>query len=545
MVAPSRLFSIPETSQRRTWEAFIKIIELPVSARFSTFLIALLVAISYYGGVRIGIALTPPQQAISTFWPPNAILLAAFLLTRPRTWWIIVAAVLPAHLLAEGLAGIPLFTVLGWFVGNVGEALLGAFCITYFAKSKPLFESVQGVVTFLIFGAFGAPLVTTFIDAAVVAETLNDSYWLSWTLRLFSNALAEIMLVPMIVTFFSNRVAIIRRVSFPRFIEFVALITGVVAVSVLVFGGPHTNNIPALVYAPISLLLWATVRFGPAGLSASLLTLSYIAVRNAFNGHGFLSGTLRPNVLSLQILLCVVAVPLLLLAAVLIEREHVEESLRNTSGKLIYAQEQERQRIARDLHDDIAQQLALAQLEMVQLRDGADQDLASRLHEVQTRLSEISTATHELSHGLHPSQLAHLGLSSAIKGLIRDANKTEQLEVRMEETNVPDNVPENIALALFRVAQEALHNIVKHSKARTGAVALRLAGRELILRISDDGVGFCPLHVSGRGLGLESMRERIRSLNGTFMITSEPDQGTMIEAVVPVQNSPLRNSAAA
>src|SRR5581483_6807508 len=370
MAIPSRRSSIRKRFTHHAWSDFQGINNPPVSSKFSPPLICLLVAISYYGGVRIGIiALTPPQQATSIFLPPNAILLAAFLLTPRKIWWIIVAAVLPAHLLAEIQSGLPIVTVLGWFVGNAGEALLGAFCITHFVKRRPLFESVQGVVAFLVFGAFGAPFITSFLDAAVVAGTLNKTYWLSWTLRLFSNVLAELILVPMIVIVFSNELSVLRRITLARVLEFVSLLAGIVAISVLIFGNVYTSHIPALIYAPIPLLLLTTVRFGLLGFSASMLTLTYILIKNAFDGRGLLSGSFHESVLSWQILLCIIAVPLILLAALLTERRRTEESLRNTSGKLIYAQEQERQRIARDLHDDISQQLALAQVEIIELRN--------------------------------------------------------------------------------------------------------------------------------------------------------------------------------
>src|SRR5690242_21158717 len=116
---------------------------VPRSAR--TPIIALLVALSYYVGSQISFLLTPASTPIATFWPPNAILLAAFLLTSPRIWWVLVLAVFPAHLLVQLRTGIPLLTALAWFVGNTGEALLGAVCIRIFKKDKPLFESVYGV----------------------------------------------------------------------------------------------------------------------------------------------------------------------------------------------------------------------------------------------------------------------------------------------------------------------------------------------------------------------------------------------------------------
>jgi integral membrane sensor domain MASE1 len=132
---------------------------------------ASLVAIGYYVGTRVGFALTPSGQPNSTFWPPNAILLAAFLLAPRRLWWTFLLTVLPAHLLAQLQTGVPTSTALGWFISNTSEALIGALCITRFANQKSLFDSVRGVFVFVVFGVILAPFATSFLDAAAVVIT--------------------------------------------------------------------------------------------------------------------------------------------------------------------------------------------------------------------------------------------------------------------------------------------------------------------------------------------------------------------------------------
>src|SRR5882724_6426834 len=112
----------------------------------------IVVACCYYAVTQIGFALTPTHTPISTFWPPNSILLAALLLTPRRKWWMLLLAVLPAHLLAQLPLGVPIARSLGWFVGNTGEALLGASCIIALNKRETLFNTVRGVVGFLLFG---------------------------------------------------------------------------------------------------------------------------------------------------------------------------------------------------------------------------------------------------------------------------------------------------------------------------------------------------------------------------------------------------------
>src|SRR5256884_2919530 len=155
--------------------------------------IGLLVALGYYAGSQIGFLLTPSGTPIAAFWPPNAILLAALLLTPRRIWWVLVLAVFPAHLLIQLSIGVPLISALTWFVGNAGEAVLGAICVRLFKNDHPLFESVYGAIVFLGFGVLLPTLATSFLDAAgVILTGPGQNYWTLWTTRLTSNILADL-----------------------------------------------------------------------------------------------------------------------------------------------------------------------------------------------------------------------------------------------------------------------------------------------------------------------------------------------------------------
>jgi integral membrane sensor domain MASE1 len=160
----------------------------------------LLVGLSYFAGTRIGFYLTPGNQPVGMFWPPNAILLASFLLAPVRLWWAFLVALIPAHLLAQLPAGVPVSTAVGWLIGNSGEALLGAALITRMGRRSAVFHSIRGVTRFLLFGFILAPLVTSFLDAAIVVGTnWGRDYWLLWIMRLLSNMLAQLTIVPTIV----------------------------------------------------------------------------------------------------------------------------------------------------------------------------------------------------------------------------------------------------------------------------------------------------------------------------------------------------------
>jgi two-component system sensor histidine kinase UhpB len=151
------------------------------------------------------------------------------------------------------------------------------------------------------------------------------------------------------------------------------------------------------------------------------------------------------------------------------------------------------------------------------------------------RLSTVSTTAREISHGLHPSHLEYLGLVAAVKRLCKDLAQGTSLSIQLTAGELPRQLRPAISLCLYRVIQEGLHNIAKHSRASKAEIELRSQGERVLLRIADNGIGFTPGQEPTSGLGLVSMRERVRSLGGTIEITSSPMRGTQIEASVPVQ----------
>jgi signal transduction histidine kinase len=496
---------------------------------------ALLVGVAYYLGTRIGFAFTPSGQPNSTFWPANAILLAAFLLTPGRTWWTLVLAVLPAHLLSELNAGVPVWTAIGWFVTNTSEALIGAYCITRLADTRKLFDTVRGILVFVIFGVLIAPLVTSFLDAAAVVVTgWGRGYVPISTERFWTNALAELTVVPTIVLFSSNPILFFRKAGMARIVEGVLLFGTTALIAFLIFGIEPISlaTSPALLYLPLPFLLWATTRFGPRGLSVCLLLLSLISLWCAMHGHEpFPYASMPENVASLQILLCLVVVPLLFLSAIMAEARRTEESLRNVSGSLIDAQEQERNRIARELHDDLGQSLALARVRLNGLMEGSQESLKPALTELSHQISSISNAAHEISLGLYPRQLEYLGLATAMKKLCDEVGRGKHISVQLTVGNLPRQLKPSISLCLYRVVQEALHNILKHSQAKNVQVALGTEHDNIMLMVADDGIGFNPSD-KGDGLGLASMRHRVRSVGGTIAISSSSKAGSRIEVRV-------------
>ncbi len=208
--------------------------------------------------------------------------------------------------------------------------------------------------------------------------------------------------------------------------------------------------------------------------------------------------------------------------------------IRDLGGRLLAAQEAERSRVARDLHDDVSQQVALMIIDL-ELLCGAAPDLhvdaATMVRSAVNRAHALVKTVHQLSHRLHPARLQLIGLVAALDGLQQELARTS-LSISFECSNVPTRIPPDIALCLFRIAQEALQNAVKHSQAR--AVRLQLIGdpQGVLLIVADDGVGFDPDDALAHGVGLASMRERIESIGGSLTIRSRPAAGTRIEVAV-------------
>jgi two-component system sensor histidine kinase UhpB len=500
---------------------------------------ALLVGTGYYIGTRVGFALTPNGQPNSTFWPPNAILLAAFLLAPRRLWWTFLITVFPAHMFAQLQTGVPLWTSVGWFLTNISEALIGAFCITRLAPLDELFDSARGVFVFLVFGVIVAPLATSFLDAAAVVLTgWGHGYWPISTERFWTNALAELTVVPAIVLCGSKGHTWIRKATLARCLEVGLLAIGTVFVTFVAFGFPPVSPAatPALLYAPLPILMWATIRFGSGGLSLSLLCTALMSIWYTMHGREpFPSASMPQNILSLQILLCMVAVLLLFLSATMADARRTQDSLRSISGSLINAQEQERHRIARELHDDLGQGLALAQVRLEGLIEESSESLKPGLTDLSSQLSAISTTAREVSHGLYPSQLEYLGLATAVKKLCDEMQRGRGLSIDFAIGNLPRELQPSVSLCLYRVAQEALHNIITHSQAKNVQLALKADKEKIWLRIIDDGVGFDARRTKP-GLGLPGMCERVRLVNGTISIESKPMGGTTIHVRVSLES---------
>jgi PAS domain S-box-containing protein len=226
------------------------------------------------------------------------------------------------------------------------------------------------------------------------------------------------------------------------------------------------------------------------------------------------------------------------------ERRVAEEEAKSTkmeleqlAGRLLHAQEEERLRISRELHDDIGQRMVLLGLEIErlkqQLHDGNNTPLSQKAADLSLHLQELASTIHDMCRDLHSTKLDHLGLRAALSELCGNVFQHSGIVVSLEVDEHADRLPKEVARCLFRVAQEALNNASKHSGARSAQVFVRREGEIVCLTIRDFGKGFDSLiSRDSTGIGLASMRERVRSIGGTFAIHSSSGQGTQVVARV-------------
>jgi two-component system, LuxR family, sensor kinase FixL len=290
----------------------------------------------YYLGCKIGFALTFKPHPVSVLWPPNSILVAALLLTPPRLWWFVLLAAFPAHLAAQLQSHVPVPMILCWFISNSSEAVIGAGLMRYLAGGPIRFTTLRNVGLFCLCVVFVGPFLSSFLDAGLVIwnQWGNDGYWELVRIRLSSNALSALIIVPLIVTWATSDIRALRTASLSRYLEACAVLLGLLGVSHVVLNEFGSGVDFAFLFIPLPFLLWAAVRFGVLGVSTCISIVGFMAIWSASHGHGpFSGGTAEQNALSIQMFLISLAIPLLFLAAVVEERVTGETELRESESR--------------------------------------------------------------------------------------------------------------------------------------------------------------------------------------------------------------------
>jgi signal transduction histidine kinase len=530
---------------------------------------ALLVAAGYYFAARVGFIFTLQPYPISTLWPPNALLLAALALTPTRAWWWLLAAALPAHLLVELQSGVPLTMVLGWYVSNCSEALIGAGLVRAFVPCPLRLDSLHNAGVFLFGGAFVAPVASSFVDAALVSLVGwgERGYWDLVVTRIFSNTLAALTVAPLILTWASVDVSRLRTARLMRYAEACALFAGLLATCMVVFDLPQldAHTAPALFYLPLPFLVWAALRFGPAGTASAIAVVVVATIFGTVNGLGpFAGSTPQETAREMQLFLSAVAVPMLLLAVVLDERARVELDAREQRLQLTHLSRvamlgELSGGIAHELNQPLTAILSNAQAAqhlvgnkaadpeiLVEiLRDiiAADQ----RAGEVIRRLRTLFKRGEPQFQPLDANELVH-----EVLGIVHGDLVTRSVEVVPELAAALPKVQgdrvelEQVMLNLVMNACDAMAGIPHEQRRLTVRTrAVEVEDGAVQISFSDDGPGFTPEQYAklfepfyttkprGLGLGLSISRAIIRSHHGRLWGNSTPGKGASFHMVLP------------
>jgi signal transduction histidine kinase len=498
----------------------------------------LLVGLVCHLSTEVGFAHRLPPHNISSLWPTSAILFSVLVATPTRHWWAYVLAGYVPSVTRDVLAGFPSWALF-FIVAGIIEIVYAAVAVRRFAGGLRAFNSLRGLLVYIGAAVVLAPFTAAFVAAASAPE----NFWFSWRVWFLSEAVAFVMLAPAILTWMDSARAALAGVSVARCAEASLIAGALVTVCALVFSSPTQGggSTPALVYLPLPLLLWLAVRFGPVGVNTALLTVASLSISGAVHGYGPFTGpTANDSVLSLQLFLVTMAIPLMFLATLIEERSARDRAMRILSGRLVTAQEEERKHIARELHDEIGQILTVVKINLEFLSEPARQHgAAAGIEACVQNVDRAIEQARALAHDLRPSILDDLGLPAALRWFV-DQIPERRLKTHLAVDACNGTLSPEVNTAAFRVAQEAVTNVLRHARAGNVWVSLASGPSNVELSVRDDGRGFDVMRLRrapAASFGLSSMEERVRLVGGLIEIRTSPGAGTEVWARFPTASA--------
>jgi signal transduction histidine kinase len=522
-----------------------------------------LVAIAYLLAAKMAFAVgTLSDRIFAPFWPPNVVLFCTLLLAARRRWWVYIVATLPAHFIAEYGVGMSVPQNLVAFATNCMLAILSAVSVLRFVTGPFWFGTLRDAGIYVLITVGISPAITALGGAFVqiLGGGTMANYWTYWGNWYISNALGNVALAPVVLTWLNSRRQTMT-LNTRNKIEGVVLLLGLIAACFFAFRGespPGAENLlPAVLYLPVPFILWATFRFGQAGATGAILAVTVVAIwENLRESTVFVGPNEEASVLSLQLFLLGIAVPVFLLGAAIDELRRSGESTRKLAGDVLRAQDEERRRIARELHDSTGQNLVVASLIATRVQGMAPTACGPAVTELKDVLEKTMKEIRTVSYLLHPPLLDAGGLTVALSAYLDGFSNRTGIKVDLQMSPDFGRLSSHVELVLFRVIQEALTNVWRHSGSKVAWVRLIRQEWEgcnqVALSIEDAGKGIFlgdPLsrYSSGRknepassGVGLAGMRERLRQVGGQLEIHSTAGR-TLIKANVPVgvESEPL------
>ncbi|AXK71184.1 hypothetical protein DWG18_02040 [Lysobacter sp. TY2-98] len=481
-----------------------------------------------------------PNPRSHMVWFPGAVLLSALLLQPRRRWWICLLATAVGEAAAFGALGVPPLAVMTAMLGSlVATPLVAAALHALGRRLQSPLEDFRLLTAFVLTGGLALPMLSAAWIAYAIRGTVLAPYLSDWPNVSLAQSLGNLMLVPAVVW-----LAMQRRQRVPLEASRARLAVGAALLVLLCLAWtsplPMERLQPALLVAPVPFLIWAMVCFRSLGASLAMLTVGLLAMHFSAAGIGpFIRDDLATTTVAVQLWTVLLTVALLYMTVVVEQHatrtyalQHAHGRLQAMTVQLMRAQEDERARIARDLHDGINQSMASIAIRLSIERQNAQGPARALLAELQAAVTEVSEDVRRMSHALHPSLLRYAGLAPALQALCDAQPSTTRVQAQLQD--VPD-LPLDVATALYRIAQEALHNIEKHAGASEVQVGLEREGRRVRLRIEDDGIGLQQgAAAPAQGLGLLSMRERTREIGGALHIGSRTAERSGVVVLVEV-----------
>jgi signal transduction histidine kinase len=490
-----------------------------------------LIAGGYFAAAQGGEALllTGPAGA---FWPATGVGIAVLYLGGFR-WW---PGVLLGDLLSREFTELPLGTALAESAGNMARALVAVVILRRLVGRHAAMDKVEHVGAVFVAVATGEAISATVamlsLRAGDVIEVSEMGvFWRSWWLGGLAGGL---VVVPLALAWVHQRWSAWRH----RTAEGVLMLAAVAGLSAIAL----TAEQP-LTYIVFPAFIWAALRFGPQGATLAVAVAAGIAVWGTSNREGpFVEQAPTDSALNLQLYITLAALTTFYLAAIVSERRRAALELAESQRREGERAAQERQRIARDLHDSVSQSLFSSALHVRSAQRALARSGPAAIEPVEEELSEIGQLTQgalsemrALIFELRPDALAEEGLVTALTEQASTLSAREGLAIEVEGPEERLPLRPETEEQLYRLGQEALANVVKHAGASSATVRIAANDGIVSLEVRDDGRGFDPAAVGSGHFGLRSMRGRIADLAGGFQVASTPGGGTVLRAEVPAQ----------
>jgi two-component system, NarL family, sensor histidine kinase FusK len=525
-----------------------------------------IVSLLYFTAAKLGLMYAVVGNTVTLIWPPSGIALAVLLVSGYRS----VPGIALGAFLANAWTGVPLLTVCGITIGNTLEALTGAFLLNRLARFHNSLDRLWDVFTLIVLAATCSTMVSAGIGVAAMALggviPLSDYgvVWLKWWM---GDMMGMLVVAPPLLVWLSHPHIILSPL---KIFEALGLVAALMVVSYAIFGvlelAGHGYYPAALAVFPF--VIWGALRFGPWGATTVTLISSMLTIWGTTRGTGpFAVGLPVDSLVRLCAFTIIVSITGLLLGASSAERERARADLKRSRDELeqrvwectwdlmqtnndLYREMVERKRletevirvseehqktIGQELHDGLGQHLtgiAILSMTLQQRLCARSLPEAGAAQEIVELINQAISMTRSLARGLYPAALESSGLTAALEQLADYTTSVIGIECALRcdpQVRVNDKL---VAINLYRIAQEAVNNAVKYSKAKHIWLDFSIVDEKYRFSVSDDGIGFDPKVLGPcEGMGLHSMRYRASLLGGSLDIRENPKGGTMVAVI--------------